>query len=407
MRIGRIILPVAAGGAAALTGASAWVIADRMLTSSAEALANEDPDPDAWVRVVRVDGDAVVLDGPGAGRPGRWGLAWSGGYAQIGEVTEWVPDGVVRPLRPLPDTPEPGAEALLDVDAYPNDPSVLDVAWEEVAYHSPAGRLPAWAIPADDESGTWAILVHGRTGRRRQGLKFVPALRRDGISCLLIAFRGDHDAPDAGDGTNHLGAAEWEDVEGAVVYALARGARDIVLLGASMGGTAVLTFLRMSSHATHVRAVILDAPVLDWPEVLRARIRRLGAPRSLATTSVAVAQGIGRIRAGIDWDTIDHLRNASAFRHPMLVVHGDDDVNVPVGASEELARRRPEIVALHRVSGAGHLAGWNIDPDGVETAIAELLASTPRRPARSVADRARSAVASSIRAARRSTRPRR
>jgi len=59
------------------------------------------------------------------------------------------------------------------------------------------------------------------------------------------------------------GRDEWEDLEGAVRYALDHGARRIVLAGYSMGGAISLAFMRHSALANRIGALILDAPMID------------------------------------------------------------------------------------------------------------------------------------------------
>jgi uncharacterized protein len=212
------------------------------------------------------------------------------------------------------------------------------------------------------------------------------------MSCLAISYRNDGDAPRSPDDRSHLGATEWQDVEGAVVYALARGALDVVPVGYSMGGTAVLAFLRTSPHAARVRAAILDSPVVSWPRAVRATARREGVPRPLAGIAVPGALAIARLRAGIDWSLTEHLDHADELRHPMLLIHGDADAHVPIETSAALARRRPDLVTFLHVPGATHLAAWNVDPAGVEDAVVRFLTEVDERASSTVRDRARGAV---------------
>ncbi len=100
---------------------------------------------------------------------------------------------------------------------------------------------PAWFIPGT--SSTWVVFVHGRGETPREGLRIASTVAPLGYPMLLIQYRNDPQAP-AGNGYGQFGVDEWQDLEGAVQYALDNGAERIVLAGASMGGAASLAFLR-------------------------------------------------------------------------------------------------------------------------------------------------------------------
>ena len=91
------------------------------------------------------------------------------------------------------------------------------------------------------------ILAHGFSEVTAQDdwLPFAPALARQGYSVLTFNFRGfcDPRAGCSGDGME-LGN-NWRDALAAVAFMEARGSQDIFLIGASMGGLAVLRAARM------------------------------------------------------------------------------------------------------------------------------------------------------------------
>src|SRR5690606_37187059 len=97
----------------------------------------------------------------------------------------------------------------------------------------------------------------------------VPVFHRAGYTSLLISYRNDGDAPSSADHRYGLGDTEWRDVESAIRFALDSGARDVVLMGWSMGGATVLQTLTRSTFATAIRGVVLDSPVVDWVTTLQ------------------------------------------------------------------------------------------------------------------------------------------
>jgi len=319
-------------------------------------------------RVLAVDGDRVTLKrNRGTERVGTYGLAFPGGHAVAGDVVERTPDVVVRPVvRVDSGTLAPGRVALDHVDV--GDPATafaLDFA--EVELHSDVGTLPAWEVPADGD--TWVVVVHGYGGTRSSALSFLPMLHDLGLPVIVPAYRNDPDAPASPDRRYHLGATEWRDVDAAIAYAVTRGATRVVLYGWSMGGAIVLQTWAQSAHRPLVAALVLDAPVVDW----RAVLLHLGRRRHIPLTLVRYAMRLVERRIAVDFDDLDWLSRAAELDVPVLVVHGDDDLTVPCEPSRQLARRRPDLVALHVVAGAGHVGSWNVDPHGYARDVAAFL----------------------------------
>lgn len=211
--------------------------------------------------------------------------------------------------------------------------------------------------------------MHGHNAARHEGLRVLPTLRRAGLPTLVIAYRNDPGAPPSKDGLIHLGATEWRDLESAARHAIRDGARSFVLLGDSMGGAIVSQFIHESPLAARVRALVLDAPVLDWSAVLDQAEER-GLPGLLATTTEWAVSA----RIGLDWSAFDQIARRRDFRMPILLFHGTDDHTVPISSSAAFARALPELVTYHRVAGAGHVESWNVGPARYERRVRAFLA---------------------------------
>jgi pimeloyl-ACP methyl ester carboxylesterase len=168
-----------------------------------------------------------------------------------------------------------------------------------------------------------------------------------------------------------LGDTEWRDVADAADWAMRHGARSLVLVGYSMGGTIVDQLLARAPEAARVRAVILDAPVLDWRATLDLAARR----RSLPGFLTGMAEAVVTARAGVDFSRLDELDRASGLRKPVLLFHGEADRTVPIGPSDALARARPDLVREVRVADADHLESWNLGPARYDADVTRFLAS--------------------------------
>ena len=197
----------------------------------------------------------------------------------------------------------------------------------------------------------------------------LPAVAAEGLPLLLITYRNDEGVPSSEDGYYNYGTSEWEDLEGAAEYALSHGAEDLVLVGYSMGGAIVISFLYESSIADRVSGVILDAPMIDFGETVALGASEKGIPGSL----VGLAKWLGGIRLGMDWDAMNYQTRNDELEAPILLFHGDADTRVPVSSSDALAEARPDIVTYVRVADSEHVRAWNSDPEAYEGAVRGFL----------------------------------
>ncbi|HEX2028499.1 MAG TPA: alpha/beta hydrolase [Nitriliruptorales bacterium] len=343
-------------------GLAGYVYSSELLEPTGEQAVTDDLQ-------VRVQGGLIELPRTEVSAlDGVWGVMWPEGYGQALDVLDTGPDRVVRVYRRYEGVPDEGQLVRLDPYAFPGDPQeAYGVGFEDVTFDTDLGPMPAWRIPGRDD--TWAIFVHGRGGDRREGLRVLPSLLQLGLPTLLIAYRNDPGAPTSDDGHHTLGATEWRDLEGAVRYALDQGARDVVLVGSDMGGQIAATFVHESELADRVRALVLDAPTLDWDAVLRAQAERRGRPGFLS----GPARIISALRAGIDWSVLDQVGHADEFDLPILLFHGTADEQVPISSSDRFAAAVGEEVTYVRVEAAPHNAAWNVDPGAYQAAVEDFL----------------------------------
>jgi uncharacterized protein len=211
--------------------------------------------------------------------------------------------------------------------------------------------------------------VHGINDDPQVGLRIAPTLRRAGLPSLYITYRDDLGAPDSPDGMHHQGLTEWHDLEAAARFALAHGARRLVLVGYSMGGALVTQFMQHSPLASRVAGLVLDAPVLDWKKTISFNATEMGMP-SFSTIPVEWAIGV---RIDADWDSLDALQHTDDLQLPILLFHGGEDEIVPISTSEELAVELPRWVTYHRVPRAGHTEAWNVNPRLYERQVTDFV----------------------------------
>jgi uncharacterized protein len=345
--------------------------------------------PDATVRAVHPD--RVHLDDSRAtGRDGLLALRQGGGtvHVRLGPVDgRPTPTTVSRPVLAV-DTDEP-----LQVDRAASNgffwagtpQTAHGLPTEEVTVESPVGHMPAWLVPpatrhgaAAGQEDTWAILIHGHGSARGETLRVIPLLHRLGLTSLAITYRNDAGAPASADRMHHLGSAEWEDTEAAIEYALAHGARRIVLVGWSMGGGIALRTSVRSAHRDRIAALVLDSPAVDWQDILIYHATALKAParmRQLALWMMTSRFGarMVRLREPLALHEMTPLYYAEHLAHPTLLFHALDDRTVPPEPSRQLAAMRPDLIEFVPVAGASHTREWNQSPARYERRLADYL----------------------------------
>jgi pimeloyl-ACP methyl ester carboxylesterase len=380
---------LAAGLAAA---AAATVFARRIVTP--DGVRPEDVEIIAAVDglvTLRADPETTLLIG-------RYGLWQDNGtvHARLGPVIVHDPTAgtVLRRVLFLEGGRLRPGPARWNQYFFAGDPlSALGLEFQDIEVPGEAGVLHGWLIPGaplvqpvgatpvgpTTSGSTWAILVHGRGATREECLRALPVLHRLGVTSLVASYRMTAGLPTVPVvGRYHLGDTEWQDVESAIIYAAEQGAEEIVLIGWSMGGAIAMQAVSRSWTAERVKGIVLDAPVLDWRDVLahQARLNRVPPAVGRLGQSMLSHRSAWRLagtEAPVDLDRLDWVTRSAELIHPVLLIHSDDDEYVPSGPSRRLAEARPDLVSYLSIDGARHCKEWNVDPDAWDSAVARFL----------------------------------
>ncbi|WP_144785917.1 S9 family peptidase [Microbacterium sp. BH-3-3-3] len=335
---------------------------------------------------ITVAGDTVSVPATLESRePGTYGL-WldDGRHLVVGEPLRIGKDRVVRALAARP-------EGLEDGDAVATWTSQSIGAPEEVGptRHVSVplrrgGVAEAWEIgDRDAADGRWTIHVHGLRSSRNGALRSTPAAADAGWMSLVVSYAGDEECAPADSLPSTLGTREWRDVDDAISYAVDQGAREIVLVAWSMGGTIAMLALEQSAHRDRVTALVLVAPALDWTRVVENAVAGAHLPRSVAGASMRIlgsalgARALGLIE-GVDAPALNWVDGPRPAPHvPTLIVHSLRDPVVPVSGSLAYVKRHPE-AELVAFDATGHCNEANQDPTRFHDAIAGFLRNRPR-----------------------------
>jgi uncharacterized protein len=336
----------------------------------------------ADTRIVGLDVAAQTITlqrTPDTTLPGRYGLFTSGTeqYVKLGSVLAEDATTVKRKLLT-----EIGPGSRLSPDAafsgwYYDSPDQLHLPYSPVLIGSPAGPCPAWLFPGAPDADVWVIQVHGRGTTRAECLRAVPVFHALGFPVLVASYRNDGEAPRTRSGMYTLGATEWRDIDAAIGFARRGGARRVILMGWSMGGAIALQAELNSPRRDLIAGLILESPVVDWRVVLGYQAKLMHVPDAVTGLAIGALQSEWASpftrSAPIPFDRLDAVARAGELRHPILVLHSDDDGFVPSGASHDLVVARPDLVELQVFEVARHTKLWNYDQERWSASITSWL----------------------------------
>ncbi|WP_025155662.1 alpha/beta hydrolase family protein [Leifsonia aquatica] len=377
---------IVAGGLALATAAGAAYVISRVARTVITPVRRR-PQNQSIRSVDTALGTITLASTPDSRMPGRFGVWFGGetGHAKVGGLLAVDDATVTRELERVEfGDLQPGRARISGY--YYLQPEELGLPVTSVEIPTELGQAPAWIFPADDDAtdeGRWVIQVHGWGASRQEGLRAVRTFHDAGYTCLLSSYRNDGDAPDSADRRYGLGGTEWRDIDAALGYAAAHGARSIVLMGWSMGGAVVLQTITRSDRLDLVTGIVLESPVVDWVDTLEYQAHLLRLPDPIAQGAIRLIESTwsGPITgqgAAIDLASMDFVSRASDLTLPTLILHSDDDGFVPSTSSRALAEARNDIVTLVPFTVALHTKLWNYDERKWTAAISDWLAATLR-----------------------------
>lgn len=209
-------------------------------------------------------------------------------------------------------------------------PADLRLRNDEIELFAPDGvSLRGWYLESPGARAT-IVLVHDADGTRSDPEQGLLDLQRNylrlGMNVLSFDLRGRGESEGDDD---HLGAAELADVEVALAYARNRGP-DFPLFLHGFGMGAALALIVAARHP-EVSGVIADSPFASMRSHLRRTHRQWPAPVFLLATFIA------RHFLHADIDAVSPIRVIPELRQPVLYIHAEDDPDVPVEHTINLA----------------------------------------------------------------------
>jgi fermentation-respiration switch protein FrsA (DUF1100 family) len=221
--------------------------------------------------------------------------------------------------------PEIGREVAATPQAYGLrfEPVTITTADDE--------RLAGWWVPAENALGA-VLFFHGNAGNIAHRLDYLEMFHSMRYSTLIVDYRGygQSTGSPSEEGTYRDATAAWDYLR----HARATPARDIVIMGESLGG-AVAAWLGAREPA---RAVVLASTFTSVPD-LGAQIYPFLPVRLISRFS---------------YDTLGAVRKVGS---PLLVAHSREDDIIPYSHGRALFEAASEPKQFLELSG-GHNDGF-------------------------------------------------
>jgi alpha-beta hydrolase superfamily lysophospholipase len=264
-------------------------------------------------------------------------------------------------------------------------PAFVGLAFDEIEVPTADGlRLKGWWIPAGAEPAPGVVLVHGWESARDRTIPHAQVLNAIGYHVLTLDVRG-HGANEPEALPMSVGEYAADARAGVAAMKHRPEVTRVALLGHSMGAAGSLV---ATADDPDVDAVIATATPADPYRLTRQtfHLARLPIPDPIAWP---LAWLTTRVYLRPRGHTVAHVSATRAVREidvPVMLVHGTEDVAVPVGHLDRLtaARRaaRPDAVTESLLIAGGHHS-WLYEFPEYRRAIARFLATWlggPHRP---------------------------
>ena len=228
-------------------------------------------------------------------------------------------------------------------------------------------HLDAWLFTPREPNGAAVILLHG-VGDTRMGMSgHAPFLLRAGYTVLLPDLRG-HGA--SGGTIITYGVRESADIHRWADLLLRQpGITRLYGLGQSLGAAVLLESL---PREPRFRGLVADSPFVTFEEIASDRLTQAGlSSRAAAWPVIHLGFVYACVRYGVNLWHASPAEALRATRIPVLLIHGQDDGNIPPRHSRELHATNPGASELWEVPHAGHVASLVTEPENYERRVTE------------------------------------
>lgn len=247
-------------------------------------------------------------------------------------------------------------------------PDQLGLAYQEVRFRTRDGlELYGWFLPANGPALGTVLQLHGNAENISTHFASLAWMPARGFNVFTFDYRGYG----VSEGEPSLEGAQI-DIDAAMQSLLARGDIDrtrIVMYGQSLGGALAAYYVAHSSDRDRIRALVLESAFSDYIDIAREKF----ADHWITWPF----QWIPLLSVDDRFSPLPGMAAISPL--PLLILHGDRDVVVPMHHGQRLYDAAREPKQLWIVPGAGHIQTTG-DPtvrDRLVAWLREVLAAAP------------------------------
>ena len=229
--------------------------------------------------------------------------------------------------------PEPIVGSPPSPSTETSSPSPTPQPGEAVTFRASDGVRIAGRLFGDGPVGV--VLGHSIDGDQTEWWNFAEVIAGAGHEALAIDFRGYCPGDDAGCSEDGSTREAWRDLLAGAKFLRERGVRDIVLIGASMGGTAAIL------AAAHARPDVSGVITLSAPtdccgmETDRSVVGAAGAPMLFIA---------GRFDGDAPVSARAFSRWAGSSGEPLILASGEHGTDLFGLATPRVERRTTELI---------------------------------------------------------------
>jgi len=180
-------------------------------------------------------------------------------------------------------------------------------------------KLEGWYIPADSAKGT-ICMFHGHGGKKSGTNDEAKVFHKLGYNTFQIDFRAHGNS---GGNTCTIGYDESEDVRLSYDYIKAKGEKNIVLWGISMGASTITKFVK--DYQINPEKIILEMPFGTIQDAAAGRLKMMGLPPQPLATLITFWGGLEH---GFWAFSMKPQEYAASIKCPVLLQWGRNDPRV-------------------------------------------------------------------------------
>jgi uncharacterized protein len=223
-------------------------------------------------------------------------------------------------------------------------PGQFGLEYEPVELRAADGtELFAWFLPARGPARATVLYLHGNAENISTQFANVAWLPGHGFNVLALDYRGYGGSQ----GTPSFAGAQL-DIDAAMRTLLARKDVDpqrIIIFGQSLGAALAVHYVAHSAHRKNVRAVVLDSPPSDYRLIAREKMAGFFLTWPF--------QWLPKVTMENEFSPAASIQALSPI--PVLFIHGEQDMVVPLHHSQRLYERAREPKQIWVVPDTGHI----------------------------------------------------